>query len=78
MPPIVVHIYLGATEREKLTSPIAAVHIYLGTAGRNNQGVIEERERAEIMPSISLHIYLLGVTSCPPPTWRYGPRKSML
>ena len=20
----------------------------------------------------------LGVTSCPPPTWRYGPRKSML
>ena len=22
--------------------------------------------------------HLLGVTSCPPPTWRYGPRKSML
>ena len=21
---------------------------------------------------------LLGVTSCPPPTWLYGPRKSML
>ena len=20
----------------------------------------------------------LGVTTCPPPTWRYGPRKSML
>ena len=20
----------------------------------------------------------LGVTSCPPPTWRYGPRRSML
>ena len=20
----------------------------------------------------------LGITSCPPPTWRYGPRKSML
>ena len=22
--------------------------------------------------------FYLGVTSCPPPTWRYGPRKSML
>ena len=22
--------------------------------------------------------YFLGVKSCPPPTWRYGPRKSML
>ena len=22
--------------------------------------------------------FFLGVTSCPPPTWRYGPRKSML
>ena len=22
--------------------------------------------------------HILGVTSCPPPTWRYGPRKSML
>ena len=23
-------------------------------------------------------VKFLGVTSCPPPTWRYGPRKSML
>ena len=33
--------YLGATEQEKRTSPMAVVHTYLGAADRSNQGVTE-------------------------------------
>ena len=48
-----------------------------GTNLREKLGLMMAARKGNLYPDLWVRL-CLGVTSCPPPTWRYGPWKSML
>ena len=61
------------------TSPASTVRGFWEQTGMDRFPVqpAADLESCESLEAL-VRAILLAVTSCPPPTWRYGPRKSML